>query len=198
MTTIFLGEPPANIKQWIIDHYSSSGHADTWYKYANDTEWRTTMLSGEIALVDEMSFSTGQIDNPWDIVAIEIGTGTQANPLTSIGPNAFNYCTNLTNVMIPSSVTSIKGYAFYNCRGLSSVTIPNSVTSIVDYAFYYCSSLTSVTIPNSVTSIGTCAFSDCSGLTSVTITANGGNANDVKQAMIDAGVSENITWNMPE
>lgn len=28
-------------------------------------------------------------------------------------------------------------------------------------------------------------------------TLNGGNVNNVKQAMIDAGVDENITWNMP-
>lgn len=25
-----------------------TGHADTWYKYANDTEWRTVSISGEI------------------------------------------------------------------------------------------------------------------------------------------------------
>ena len=23
-------------------------HADTWYKYANDTEWRTVSITGEI------------------------------------------------------------------------------------------------------------------------------------------------------
>ena len=26
----------------------SSGHADTWYKYAGDTEWRTVSISGAI------------------------------------------------------------------------------------------------------------------------------------------------------
>ena len=94
---------------------------------------------------------------------------TIPNSVTSIGNYAFYYCSGLTSVTFPNSVTSIGNSAFYNCSSLTSVTIPNSVTSIGDRAFYECSSLTSVTIPNSVTSIGNDAFAGCSGLTSVTI-----------------------------
>ena len=70
------------------------------------------------------------------------------------------------------SVTSIGDDAFAYCSGLTSVTIPNSVTSIGDDAFYGCSALTSVTIGNGVTSIGEYAFSDCSGLTEMKVDAN--------------------------
>lgn len=155
------------------------------------------MLGGTIALVDNSGVSTGQIDNPTNIVAIEIGTGTQANPVTSIGDHAFFHCTGLMSVMIPDSVTSIANSAFDSCSGLTSVTIGNGVTSIGSVVFAGCISLTSVTIPDSVTSIGQYAFGGCESMTSVTITGNGGNAENVKQAMIAAGVSENITWNMP-
>ena len=87
--------------------------------------------------------------------------------VTSIGGNAFSYCSSLTSMMISNSVTSIGEYAFYWCSGLTSVTIPNSVTSIGESAFSLCSGLTSVTIPNSVTSIGDKAFQGCSGLTAI-------------------------------
>ena len=89
--------------------------------------------------------------------------------VTSIGDNAFTYCSGLTSVTIGDSVTTIGERAFYNCSDLTSVSIGNSVTSIGDNAFTYCSGLTSVTIGNSVTSIGDYAFSYCSALTSVTI-----------------------------
>ena len=192
MTEIFLGEPPTNIKQWIIDHATPpgpAGHAETWYKYEGDTEWRTVSITGTIS-GETGGPPTSQIPNATDIVALEIGTN-----VTSIGDWAFCWCS-FTIITIPNSVTSIGDYAFNNCS-LTSVTIPSSVTSIEYGAFSYCIELASVTISDSVTSIGDCAFDGCSKLTSVTIIANGGNAEDVKQMMIDTGVDENITWNMP-
>ena len=142
----------------------SSGHADTWYKYANDTDWRTVSITGSIS-GDVMEWvPTTQIPDVSNVVALEIGTN-----VTTIGDYAFYYCSGLTSVTIGDSVTNIGSKAFSDCSGLTSVTIGNSVTSIGDYAFWGCSGLTSVTIPSSVTSIGDEAFSFCSGLTSVTI-----------------------------
>ena len=89
--------------------------------------------------------------------------------VTSIGDNAFYYCTGLTSVTIPSSVTSIGSLAFNGCTSLTSVTIPSSVTSIGSYAFRGCTGLTSIDIPGSVTTIGRYAFYECTGLTSIDI-----------------------------
>ena len=118
--------------------------------------------------------------------------------VTTIGYEAFRYCSSLTSVTIPNSVTLIEKGAFVGCSsltslygkfasadnrcwvvngvlehfipaGLTTYTIPDGVTEIGYVAFSGCSSLTSVTIPDSVTSIGDYAFHKCSNLTSVTI-----------------------------
>ena len=103
------------------------------------------------------------------VIPEEVTYMNRTRKVTSIGEQAFYYCSYLTSVTIPNSVTSIGEQAFYYCSGLTSVTIPNSVTSIGEAAFQYCNGLTSVTIPNGVTSIGESAFYECSFLTSVTI-----------------------------
>ena len=86
-----------------------------------------------------------------------------------IGDNAFDGCSGLTSITLPSGLTWIGGYAFDGCSGLTSLTIPSGVTGIGDNAFDGCSGLTSLTIPFSVTWIGCNAFSGCSGLTSITL-----------------------------
>ena len=97
---------------------------------------------------------------------------TIPNSVTSIDEEAFEYCSKLTSITIPNSVTSIGNGAFKYCRSLTSITIPSSVTSIGEGTFFDCTKLTSITIPNSVTSIGNQAFQDCTGLTSITIPAS--------------------------
>ena len=187
---IFLGEPPENIKNWILEHSTPpepAGHADT----------RFTLEGGTV----ESKNITGTIDKQWMIdngyydedEGTWLKTITQAdigNTVTSIGYMAFNWCSSLmsvtmpnsvtsigegvfmnssiTGIMIPSSVTSIGPHAFDGCSGLTSVTIPPAVTSIDEGVFGGCG-FTSVTIPNSVTSIGDSAFYYCIGLESVTI-----------------------------
>ena len=66
--------------------------------------------------------------------------------LTSIGEQAFYYCSNLTSVVIPESVKTIGNRAFYVCSGLKSLHIPASVTSIEDRAFAYCSGLETIKV----------------------------------------------------
>ena len=89
--------------------------------------------------------------------------------VASIGVSAFEDCTGLTSISIPSSVTSIEDFAFKDCTGLTSITIPSSVTGIGTWAFLDCTGLTSISIPSSVTSIGDEAFWGCTGLTSIKV-----------------------------
>ena len=102
-------------------------------------------------------------------VGKEESTYTIPYYVTSIGNDAFAYCSAIKQVTIHNSVTNIGYFAFRDCSALTEITIPNSVTSIRYQAFASCSSLMKVTIPNSVTSIEDWAFSDCSALTEITI-----------------------------
>ena len=112
--------------------------------------------------------------------------------MTSIGNDAFCYCSGLTEVTIPNSVTSIGTAAFLDCSGLTEVTIPSSVTSIGTGAFSNCSSLTELTIPSSVTSISLSAFSGCVGLEKITVES--GNPNYDSREDCNAIITIKSSW----
>ncbi|HEX3799217.1 MAG TPA: leucine-rich repeat protein [Verrucomicrobiae bacterium] len=92
------------------------------------------------------------------------GSYTIPPTVVIIGPAAFLYCKNLTDVSLPYGVTNIGDQAFDGCSGLTNINIVNSVLQIGESAFYACSNLRQLTIADSVTSIGSEAFLGCSSL----------------------------------
>ena len=83
-----------------------------------------------------------------------------------IGSSAFEGCSNLRSVTIPSTIKTIAQYAFYQCSKLTEITIPEGVTSIGKGAFSY-TAISTITIPSTVTSVGDKPFYSCQALTSV-------------------------------
>ena len=148
-------------------------NAQTSGSCGDNLTWQLTGTGSSLTLTIS---GTGAMTNysdvnvPWYSQRANITTLALPNGMTTIGNDAFCFCSVLSSVTIPNSVTSIGNSAFAYCSGLTSVTIPNSVTSIGNSAFSGCSGLTgNLTIPNSVTSIGNSAFALCHVLTSVTI-----------------------------
>ena len=91
------------------------------------------------------------------VVPISVAYDGKTYQVTGIGDYAFEGCTGLTRITIPSSVTCIDDAAFSGSYSLGSVIIPNSVTTVGWYAFYNCG-LDSLTIGKGVTTIGEHAF----------------------------------------
>ena len=134
------------------------------YKYG-DLRYRIDDYDGYVEIVGCDLSAEGTVVIP---DSITVGYGYEY-PVKSIGRDAFELCTDITEVVIPDSVSTIGQGAFYNCSGLTSLNISDGVTEIDSYAFYKCSGLTDVNIPESVKYIRTGAFGECSNLKSITI-----------------------------
>ena len=101
------------------------------------------------------------------------------------GKSAFQYCQNLTTVILGEGVTVIPDGAFADCPMLSSINLEkvqsigeaafsytalteidlSSATFIDEYAFLYCEELTKVTFGTDGVSVGEGAFAYCDTLT---------------------------------
>ena len=99
-----------------------------------------------------------------EITSIEINSKTKI-----ICDRTFSSCSNLEEVILPSTLVSIEEYAFYNCKKLSNINISSTLKHIGAYAFYNCDLLTSIILPTGFETIGDSAFQSCDKLSVVVI-----------------------------
>jgi hypothetical protein len=86
------------------------------------------------------------------------------NGVVEICEYAFSNCSELKEVIIPSSVKVIKKNAFDLCSSLVRVIFSEGLERIEDCAFINCSELKEAIIPSSVQTINSCAFMNCRSL----------------------------------
>lgn len=84
-----------------------------------------------------------------------------------IANGAFNYCQNLTRVILPDTVTKIGYRAFVNCNKLKEVVMSDNITHLYDDSFKSCKSLKSIYIPASTEYVGKRIFNFCDSLTDI-------------------------------
>lgn len=110
---------------------------------------------------------------------------TMSSAVTSIGNNAFQQCSRLTDIKIIdkaydddkhytdlSYIKNIGNYAFDGCTSLSNVTLYSGTPELVIgiSAFSNCSSITAIEIPvKNAANLGESAFAGCKALSSVTL-----------------------------
>ena len=90
-------------------------------------------------------------------------------PVIGILDNAFEGCTELKTVTLPSGITVIGEKAFYGCTGIIEILIPESVETIGESAFMGCTSLETVTFADDsmITELPESVFSGCASLKNV-------------------------------
>ena len=138
----------------------------------------------------EMTDFANASDTPWYDIRSSIEHVVFEEGVTSVGSNAFRFCSFLTDVTLPEGMTEIGDSAFYSC-GLTDVTFPSTLTEIGpcafadtkltelelpqnltvigDNAFYACSALQEAVIPEATEEIGPGAFFQCEALEKVTV-----------------------------
>ncbi len=131
-----------------------------YYEITSDTE---VMVTHDGDPFDDNAAYTGDVKIPNTVVYDRFEL-----TVTSIGENAFRYCSELTAVTIPDSIDIINMCAFDNCSTLANVNISDSVETINNYAFSDCAALTSFHIPHNLKTIPNYCFIG-SGLTAITI-----------------------------
>lgn len=87
--------------------------------------------------------------------------------LTTIGPNAFNNCVSLRNVVIPVNVSVIGASAFAGCSHITTATIEAAIKMLPPNAFKDCGSMQSIVLPSCLEMIGEGAFENCNSLQNV-------------------------------
>ena len=158
---------PAWSPRTLFAHWSEIPSPQAASVVVNGVTWRYSVANGK-ATVTGAEPAVGDLTIPATLAGYPV---TRIGAETWEGDGAFEWCTGLTSVTIPSSVPLIGYRAFVHCTGLKSVSIPDGVTFIGPEAFDGCIGLTTMALPASVTLIGDTAFDGCSGLKTLYVPA---------------------------
>ena len=130
------------------------------YDKISETEVAVANYNGDVTC----HYYTGNL-----VIPESVSYESSVYKVTTIGDKAFYNCSELTSVVMPSTIKTIMSFAFFSCQGLSNIVIPNSVNHIGADAFASCRGLTSIVIPESVTTLSENLLWDCINLTSVSL-----------------------------
>jgi len=122
------------------------------------TNVTSVSIAGSVMFLEKHSFSDCQ-----KLSSVTLGEGTV------LVSTAFQGCTALKSINIPSTVKSISQNAFAGCKSLTAISLPSGIFAIGVNAFSGCTSLKTVKLPDNITKIYAGCFSDCTALTGISI-----------------------------
>ena len=99
---------------------------------------RKLVLPTSLSRINSNAFA-----NCYSLSEIDFAEGIEENSLgeiglTSIGYGAFQGCSRLKDLKMPTTLQRIESYAFNGCSNLNEVHVPSMLESIGDYAFTGC------------------------------------------------------------
>ena len=124
-------------------------------KAENDTYTATTVINGaniswKYELNESNQITNLKCTNVSELSGkITIPDTIDNKTVISIGNNAFNSASSITEVTIPKTVTEIEYGAFENCKNLNKVDLGN-ITTLSFEIFKGCTNLTEITIPKTL------------------------------------------------
>ena len=78
-------------------------------------------------------------------------------------------CSELSEVILPSTAKNISSYAFAGCTSLKAITIPSGVNYIDQRAFLDCTKLEVIIVPDGITELPWSVFEGCTNLKSIVL-----------------------------
>ena len=134
---------------------------ETLYLYPSALEGDAYTVPASCKTVYDYAF----IGNPY-LKSVDI------SHITSLGEDAFYYCTALESLTIPEGIEELDGAVCGKCTALKTVTIPSTVKTIGESCFYGCMALESAELPEGLETVRNYAFFNCPALTSVKLSPN--------------------------
>jgi len=86
---------------------------------------------------------------------------------TNIGVQAFDGCSGLTAIEIPSGYTQISSYGFRGCTGLTTITIPSTISTVAYRCFQNCTNLVEAIFERTTPPTLQEPFYNCTALTAI-------------------------------
>lgn len=88
-------------------------------------------------------------------------------PVVALGPSAFKFCEEITELVIPEGVREIRGeFCFERCKRLTEIKLPRSIVKVQGHAFKDCTALRKIDIAL-CKEISGAAFMGCTSLEAI-------------------------------